>query len=87
MNGVPGGALKEKGEYIVKRRAELEEILASTEEAPVLFHPNMADRYHEEVSALISLLNNEEHREEAAELLRTLVDKIILTPKPDGTEK
>ncbi len=40
----------------------------------------MAQRYHEEVSSLIEALNNEEHREEAAELIRTLVDKIVLTP-------
>ncbi len=37
LNGVPGEALKKKGEYIVRRKAELEEILETTEEAPVLF--------------------------------------------------
>lgn len=42
LDGVPGSALKEKGEYIVRRQEELEAILASTDEAPVLFHPSMA---------------------------------------------
>ena len=45
----------------------------------------MADRYHQEVSRLIDSLNNQEHREEATELIRTLVDKIVLTPTDDNT--
>ncbi|GJL99921.1 MAG: resolvase [Methyloligella sp.] len=85
LDGVSGASLKEKSEYIVKRREELEEILENIEEAPVIFHPNMADRYHEEVSGLIKALNNQDHREEAAELIRALVDKIVLTPTEDNT--
>jgi len=83
LNGVPGSVLKEKGEFIVKRKAELEEILENLEEAPVLFHPSMALRYQNEVSKLIESLNNEEHKEEAIDLIRNLVDKIVLTPTKD----
>ena len=83
LDGVSGASLKEKSKYIVKRREELEDILNNIEEAPVIFHPNMASRYHEEVSGLIEALNNKDHREEAAELIRALVDKIVLTPTED----
>ena len=83
LRGVPPETLVEKGEYIVRRKAELEEILENVEEAPILFHPNMADRYHQEVSQLINALNNDQHRDEAAELIRSLVDKIVLTPTQD----
>ena len=52
----------------------------------VLLAPNMADRYYKEVSNLISALNQENDRAEAATLIRSLVEKVILTSKPDDTE-
>ncbi|MEM7620637.1 MAG: hypothetical protein AAF228_09265 [Pseudomonadota bacterium] len=55
-------------------------IIENTEEAPVLFHPNMSKKYHKEVQSLIKSLNSEKHRAEAAELIRSLVDRIVLTP-------
>jgi len=67
------------------RIEELKEILKEEEEAPVLLHPNMALYYQKEVKALIKSLNNEEHRHEAADLIRGLIDKIILTPKEDDS--
>ena len=85
-DGVPGSELKEPMERIMARREELEKILDTTEEAPVLLHPNMAERYQEEVNALRESLNREETKSEAADLLRGLIDKIVLTPKPDVKE-
>ena len=80
LDGVPGSVLKEQGLWIEKRKAELEALLADTQEAPSLFHPSMAQRYHEEVQRLIESLNEEDHRAEAAELIRSLIDKVVLTP-------
>ena len=85
LRGVPPETLVEKGNWIVKRKTELTALLENTEEAPVLFHPNMAERYHEEVSRLIESLGNEQHQDQASELIRSLVDKITLTPKSDGS--
>ena len=60
-------------------------LVGDTEEAPILLHPNMAHHYQKEVKALIASLNNQEHRQEAADLIRSLIEKIILTPKEDNS--
>jgi site-specific DNA recombinase len=84
--GLFSPSLKEKIENNEARQAELKEILSKTEEVDVLIHPSMANRYRDEVSRLIESLNAKEHRSQAAQLLRSLIDKIVLTPKPDQDE-
>ncbi len=78
--GVHGSMVKDELTSIHNRREELEVLLSRTEEIPVLVHPNMADRYHREVTALVRALNEGERRTEAATLLRSLVEKIVLSP-------
>ena len=85
-DGVPGSEIKGPMLKIVERREALERFLEGKEEAPVLLHPNMSLRYQEEVNALRESLNTTETRSEAAELLRSLINKIVLTPKADGNE-
>ncbi len=85
-DGVSGTEIKGPMNKIVERREELEGFLAGKEEAPVLLHPNMSMRYQNEVNALRESLNKEDARAQAAELLRSLIDKIILTPKANGTD-
>ncbi|MGV6804634.1 MAG: hypothetical protein ACWA49_10545 [Ruegeria sp.] len=46
----------------------------------------MAYQYQQEISRLIDTLNDDESRAEAAELMRTLIDKIVLTPNSTRTE-
>ena len=83
LNGVPGDVLKDEGIRIQTRMEQLEAILANAQEAPPIFHPNMSLRYHEEVQRLIAALNTQDHRAEAADIIRTLIDKIVLTPTLD----
>jgi site-specific DNA recombinase len=85
-DGVPGSEVKGPMIKIVERREQLESFLADKEEAPVLLHPNMGLRYQQEVNALRESLNRKETRSEAADLLRGLIDKIVLTPKACGKE-
>ena len=54
------------------------------EPAPIL-HPAMAIMYTREVQRLIPDLNEEGHRDEAAGLIPTLIDRIVLTPNTTGT--
>ena len=82
-NGIDPKTIKDRFNALEARRSELEEILSGTERAPVLIHPNMGHRYAVEVNNLIASLNDEEHRIESAELLRKLIEKIVLTPNPD----
>ena len=85
-DGVPGSEIKWPILKIVKHREQLESFLEGKGDAPVLLHPNMSLRYQEEVNALRESLNRKETRSEAAELLRGLIDKIVLTPKACGKE-
>lgn len=68
------------------KQKELKSFLATRQEETVLLHPNMAQRYRQEVITLVKGLNSDEHRSQAAEVLRSLIDKIVLTPKK-GTDE
>ncbi len=52
----------------------------------MLLHPNISSRYYKEVTGLIQALHREEIRTEAADLLRGLIDKIVLKPKEGSKE-
>lgn len=84
-DGVPASELLTDLNRIISRREEIEGLLEDTDEAPVLLHPAMADRYRQEVTALRESLNDPEGRTEAADLLRSLIERIELNPKKDGT--
>ncbi|MFO1344697.1 MAG: recombinase zinc beta ribbon domain-containing protein [Rhodocyclaceae bacterium] len=84
-DGVPGSLLKDRAVIVEKRREELAVLLEKTEEAPILFHPNMAGHYHKEVKNLIGSMNDSATRSEAGTILRSLIDRIILSPQ-DGPQ-
>ena len=65
------------------RRKELQAQLDTSDEAPPLLHPEMADLYRQKVTTLAQALEQPEARTEATEALRGLIDAIILTPS-DG---
>lgn len=50
----------------------------------MLVHPNMGKRYREKVTDLANSLNDENHKAEAVEIIRSLVDRIVLSPDPDS---
>ncbi len=85
-SGVPGADVKDEMIAIGDRRREVEGLLETMDEAPVLLHPNMAHRYREEIGQLAQALNREESRSEAAQLMRSLIDRIVLTPNEEGTD-
>jgi DNA invertase Pin-like site-specific DNA recombinase len=65
------------------RRKEIEAQLKTADEPPPLLHPSMADVYRNKVESLASALQREDTRLEASEMLRGLIDSIVLTPQ-DG---
>ncbi len=79
-DGFANPRLKQEMADVLARKNELERLIASTEEAPVLMHPNMGARYREEVTRLIGSLNEDQSRAEAIELIRSLIDYIVITP-------
>ena len=78
-DGAPVAPIKDKMRALENRRVELTAMLEDVVEAPPLLHPSMAARYHEEVRDLIEALNSEDSRQEAADLIRTLIEKIELS--------
>lgn len=80
IQGVPAARVKDRMHILELRRAELALQIEQTPEAPALLHPAMANHYRAEISRLIESLNTEGHRTEAATIIRSLVDRIVLTP-------
>lgn len=83
-DGVPAAEVKDDLARITARREELESLLAGTKEEPVLLHPGMAAHYRAQVARLAAVLGTEENRGEAADILRSLIERIALTPNAEG---
>ena len=83
-DGVPAIEVKDDLARIAVQREELETLLLGVKEEPVLLHPNMAAEYHKQVANLTQVLGQEENRGEAADILRSLVDRIELRPNQQG---
>ena len=79
-DGVPAAKVKDRMWEFENRKSELEERVANTKEEQVLVHPNMAKIYRDQVTQLREAITDESRRAEAVDLIRTLVDKITLTP-------
>ncbi|RWQ04097.1 hypothetical protein [Mesorhizobium sp.] len=76
--------MKDDLAHITARREELEALIAGRKEEPVLLHPGMAAHYRNQVATLAQTLNRDENRTEAADLLRSLVERIELAPNEQG---
>ncbi|GGB65156.1 recombinase family protein [Henriciella pelagia] len=79
-NGVPAEEVRDKIIAARDRREEIEKQLELTEETPVLLHPKMGDHYKSQIDRLVKSLNDESCNLEAQEILRSLIDKVVLTP-------
>lgn len=69
-----------------RRQKDLRAKLAEAEEPPPLLHPNMAHHYRAQIEQLHTALQEESEakRMAAADVIRSLVQEIILTPAEDG---
>ena len=61
-DGVDATLLRDRANAVQKRRVELEALLTTVKEEPVLFHPNMANRYQKEIQNLVASLSDSEAR-------------------------
>ena len=71
-----------------QRKKEVEAFLAEADDPPPLLHPSMAQLYRSRVQGLYDTLQaeDEEKRTEAADIIRTLVEDIVLTPADGKVE-
>ena len=81
--GQASPALLGRLEKLELEKKELENDLAGPAPEPVRLHPNVAELYVSKVNDLRKALNEDGAREEAAQILRGLVDEIRLHPIDD----
>jgi site-specific DNA recombinase len=87
LDGAPARTVKDRMAQLEARKDVLDAQLAQGEDVKVAMHPSMADHYRERVANLRDALAREDCQAEAAEIMRTLIDKIELTPVcRDGKE-
>jgi site-specific DNA recombinase len=85
-NGLYHPSMKERLSALEEQRAGLQarrtEVIAP---APViLLHPNLPELYRRKVEQLEAVLEGED-RAEAMELIRSMIDRVVLRPRADGT--
>ncbi|MCL4766886.1 MAG: hypothetical protein KJZ80_11670 [Hyphomicrobiaceae bacterium] len=88
VRGVPAAKVKDRMVELDARKTELDGLIANAPEPPaVLVHPSMGERYRQEVGRLREALNEPSRRVVAAEIIRGLIDRIVLRPVGDGRKK
>ena len=85
-NGIDAALIKDDLEAVAAKIEALEKSLSKTQEIKPLIHPSMATRYSQTVMALRENLNTEGAIGEAADKLRQLISKIVLSPKKTKDE-
>jgi site-specific DNA recombinase len=78
VDGVKGSELKDRMADLQNRKDALLKQLEVADEPPPLLHPTMADLYRSKVDELAEA---QRERLEAPEMLRGLIDSIVLTPE------
>ncbi|MCO6393101.1 recombinase family protein [Aliihoeflea aestuarii] len=79
-------SMKAEMDTLEARKTELNALLADAPEDKPDILPSASAIYAKKVSALTKALNRKEERQEAAETLRGLIEKISLTPGPERGE-
>jgi len=87
VDAIAGGAdaqsLNARLKEFEVQQAVLQTKLASSPEQEPLLHPNLASLYRDKIEALADALQASDSRAEAFEIIRSLVDKVVLTPVDD----
>jgi site-specific DNA recombinase len=82
-DGADAIALNTKIKELEDRRADLEAQFTEQPSNQPLLHPSLAELYRRKVAELAGLFDDPECRDEAFELIRSLIDEVRLIPK-DG---
>ena len=87
MDGVPSSRVKDKIAELEERKEALEARLANAPEDKVRIHPNMAGYYRKKIADLGPALTEPSSRPQAVEIVRKLIDRIVLTPTEQDGKK
>jgi DNA invertase Pin-like site-specific DNA recombinase len=84
LDGAPAATVKDRMAELEARKARLEAAQAREETPPPTLHPRMAEVYRAKASDLAAALSAPEARTGAAEILRGLIEAVVLTPEAEG---
>ncbi|PWR18373.1 recombinase family protein [Zavarzinia compransoris] len=87
--GFRSADLQQRLDDLSSRKDELKRQLDKPLQSPPRLHPNLADHYRAKVDQLHLALANESIRPEALEEIRSLIERVVLSPSaedPEGVE-
>ena len=67
-------------ELEMQKRALTRELSLQTEEDKIVLHPNIGELYARKIGDLKSLLQNDTTKHRATEIIRSLIEKIVVSP-------
>jgi site-specific DNA recombinase len=82
--GMRSPTLQARLDALESERSEIMRRLAEPPPSPVRLHPNLADAYRVKVAALHEALQEEKTRDEAFQIIRGLIEKVVIHNRPDG---
>ena len=83
-DGLRATGLQSKLDELESRKAALEKDIAAAPAAAPRLHPNLAEIYRHKVENLQEALRDPATHSEALEILRSLVDRVVVTPAERG---
>ena len=79
-NGADAQALNTKIKDLEQRQTDLRRMLEEATDPEPLLHPNLAVLYREKIAGLRDALYEPDARDAAFELIRSLIERVVLTP-------
>ena len=81
-NGARAASIQSKLEALEAERSNLQSKLSEPPPSPVHLLPNLAEAYRQKVAALHEALHQEDTRTEAFEIIRSLIEKVLIHEEP-----
>jgi site-specific DNA recombinase len=85
-NGGYKPALLDRLDELELQRGRLRERLARVSATPPDVHPNISEIFRTKVARLAETLNDPVDRAQAAQAIRSLIERVVLSPDPDSGE-
>ena len=82
--GLRSPTLQARLEALESERAEITRRMSEAPPSPVRLHPNLAEAYRSRVAALHEALQDEATRDEAFQIIRGLIETVIMHARPEG---
>jgi site-specific DNA recombinase len=85
-DGMYTSSMKERMLALEDHKTKLQGALHTPPPSPLRIHPNIHKIYEQKVGELANTLNDDTVKAEASEIIRGLVDKVVLTPSKDDDQ-